>query len=134
MKKNKAKKLVFSRIEKVRFFSESELRNLLVREIKENKKFLEERCKKKNIEKSLITNGNQNDSSSLNKVDYSKQQNSIKKESNIIEEIGFKSIKISNQKFSINPITTKEELYKLKINAKKLSLSRPNLKIIKSNR
>ena len=35
------KKLVFAKLERMRLLSESELRNILFNEIKENKKFLE---------------------------------------------------------------------------------------------
>ena len=39
--KMRIKKLVFAKLERMRLLSESELRNILFNEIKENKKFLE---------------------------------------------------------------------------------------------
>ena len=39
--KDRTKKLVFAKLEKMRLLSESELRRILFKEIEENKKFLE---------------------------------------------------------------------------------------------
>ena len=122
------KKLVFSKLEKMRLFSESELRDLLCREIKKNKKFLEERKKSKEAKRK------RHQSVSIYQGQLIRvEQNSMNDQNTNIED-EFKSIKISQQKLSLDPEISKEELYKQRIGLKKLSFSKSNLKSIKSSR
>ncbi|CAI2364577.1 unnamed protein product [Moneuplotes crassus] len=87
------KKLVLSKLDKMRILSETQLRQLLCKEIQENKKFLESRSKlfKRRARQSISIED--------------KSPTQIHDEEKDME---FKSIRISNHKLSINPLSTKE--------------------------